>query len=81
MKKSYREEILKGVYDDSLFKNMTKDMPEEEKKYIEHELLKFVDQFAGPLLEQFQALADSPEAVEELKKQLGKQAQGVVKNK
>lgn len=76
--KNVYDEILNGVYSDTTFSTMLKEMPDDEKKIIDQELQKFVKLFAAPLLEQFCVLADSPEAIEEFKKALAKQVQSVV---
>jgi hypothetical protein len=76
---SKKNEMIKEVYDDPVMKSLMTDMTEEDKLKIDAALKEFVDLFAGPLVDTFEQIANDPEAVEELKRQLRKSPKDVVK--
>jgi hypothetical protein len=73
------EEIVKEVYEEPSMKSLSKDMTEEDKKKMDDSLRAFVDAFVLPIVNSMEAVATSPEASEELKRQLGRLPKDVVK--
>ena len=74
-----KEDLVKEVYDDPLFKNIAKDLNEEDRAKIDASLQAFVNDILGPMIEGFEKIADDPEAKEELKRQLRNAPKEVVK--
>jgi hypothetical protein len=73
------DEIVKEVYDEPSMKSLAKDMTDEDKKMMDERLRAFVSAFVLPIVTSIEAVATSPEASEELKRQLGRLPKDVVK--
>lgn len=53
----YRKKIIDGVLNDPMYKAVSKDLPEDQKKKITEILAKYVDVFSMNLIRSFSAAA------------------------
>ena len=73
------EEIVNEIYEEPSMKSLSKDMTDDDKKMMDERLRAFVTAFVLPIVQGIESVATSPEASEELKRQLGRLPKDVVK--
>ena len=76
---SKKQEMIDEVYSEQVMKVLLADMSEEDKAKVDSALHAFVEEVSLPLVDVFEQLINDPDAMEELKRQLGKSQNVVVK--
>lgn len=68
--KTNKEKILEEIENNDFYKSLYENVPEEDKIKIKEQILIFVEAFSSNILEQFESVSKSPEAIEETRKKL-----------